>query len=323
MKVLMVDNNLPHKDMEKAIIGKFATVEEAKSTLEDALVGEVKDIDIMLVIPANIPITKRIMEAGIKLKAVIRYGIGVNNIDVSAATEKGIMVINVPDYCISEVSDHTIALTLSLIRKITQSVESTKNGEWKSTNFTASFRLEGKILGIIGFGKIGRSVAYKMRSLGLEILVYDPFIDKNLIKKLDVKKVSLEELLQKSDIITLHCPLTSETKKIISEETLRLMKKMAYLVNTARGGLMDETAIYRALNEGRIAGVALDVLDEEPPNPDNPLLKLSNVIVTPHIAWSSPEAIWQLENSVVEETTRILKGEKPKNVVNARDLKIE
>ncbi len=315
----MVNNDLPNKEIEKVIIGKFAVVEETKTMLEDELMEKVKDIDILLAVPPNIQITKRIIEAGKKLKAIIRYGIGVDNIDVSAATEKGIMVINVPDYCISEVSDHTIALMLSIIRKITQSVESTKKGEWKSTNFTASFRLEGKILGIIGFGRIGRSVASKMKPFGLEILVYDPFANKDLIESLNAKSVSLEELLQRSDIITLHCPLTGETKKIIREETLRLMKNTAYLVNTARGGLVDENALYKALKEGWIAGAALDVLEKEPPEPNNPLLSLSNVIVTPHIAWCSPEAFWHLENSVVEEVIRIFKGEKPRNVVNLRD----
>jgi D-3-phosphoglycerate dehydrogenase len=289
-------------------------VKESNSIIEANLVKDVEDVDVILVQYAKI--TKRIIKAGKNLKAIVIYGIGYDNIDVNAATENGVMLVNIPDYCVSEVSDHTIGLIFALIRKIPQASKSVKKGKWETANFLASYRLEGKTLGIIGFGKIGRSVAQKLKSLKLRVLVYSPSISKNFIEGFGLKKVSLEELLIESDIVTLHTALKKENTHLIREETLKLMKRSALIINTARGGLIKEKALYKALKEGYIAGAALDVLEKEPPDLKNPLLKLNNVVFTPHTAWSSPEALNQLELLAVEEVIRVLRGEKPKNIVN-------
>jgi D-3-phosphoglycerate dehydrogenase len=320
MKILRIDLlDLPYSDEEIKMLSEWSVVKESKSTLEEELIEEVKDVDILIAISANTQITRKIIEAGENLKAIIRYGAGVDKIDIVSATEKGIMVVNIPDYCISEVSDHTIALILSLVRRIPHFVSLVKKGDWLSTTLT-TYRLKDKTLGIIGFGKIGKEVARKMHSFGLKIIVYDPFINNDIAEKFNGKKVSLEKLLKESDIVTLHCPLTKETKHLINKETLRIMKKNCYLINTSRGGLVDESALYYALRDGWIACAAMDVLENEPPDQSNPLLEMENVIITPHIAWSSPEAIRQLEFSAVEEIIRIIKGDAPNNIVNKQVL---
>jgi D-3-phosphoglycerate dehydrogenase len=292
-------------------------------TQEEKIIEKfISDIDLLIVAFAKI--SRRVIEKAGKLQGIIRCGTGVDNIDLEAATRKHIPVVSVPDYATNAVAEFTIALILSLIRKIPQSNTYMKKRGYTGKQWTLRPRellgieLKERILGIIGFGRIGRTVAEKAKGLGMKIMIYDPYVSPDVIR--DFSTVYLftdfETLVKNSDVISVHCPLTKDTYHLINEEILKLMKKDAYIINVARGAIIDEKALYKALKEGWIAGAALDVYEMEPPPPDNPIFELDNVILTPHIAWYTEESMARLANSVADEAIRILKGEIPVNVVN-------
>jgi len=310
---------MPLIEEERKILEKFANLKLAKSTAEDDLIAEVGDVDVIMVVYAKI--TKQIIDSAKKLKGIVRYGIGVDNIDLDAATKRKIPVANVPDYCIGTVADHAFALLLTLSRKIliADKIVRTREyvGAWTSpSDKIKGVDLEGKVLGIIGLGKIGRSVAARARGFGMEVIAYDPYVDKELANALNIKLVGLDTLLRESDFVSIHAALLPETRGIIGERELKMMKKTAYLINVSRGPIVQEKALCKALREGWIAGAGMDVYENEPPDPENPLFKLENVVLTPHIAWYTEEALRRLEMSAVNEAIRILQGQLPKNLVN-------
>jgi len=264
------------------------------------------------------PITRKVIERLERCRVIARYGIGVDNIDVAAATEKGIMVANVPDYCLDEVSTHALALLFAVIRKITLLDKSTKNKKWDFTIARPLTRTRGKILGIVGLGKTGRLVAEKGRGLGWQIIAYDPYLTSPV---LGVKMVSWEQLLSTADYISIHAPLTSETKHLFDEEAFRKMKSGAILVNTARGAIIDERALYKALMENHLGGAAIDVMEMEPPSPDNPLLRLENIIVTPHISYYSEDSYVELKTETAKAVVAVLSGKLPRSLVNPEVLR--
>lgn len=261
--------------------------------------------------------TKKVLEKMKACLAIIRFGVGVENIDVKSATELGIVIANVPDFCIDEVSDTVAGLILVFNRKLFFMHQMVIVGHWDRRLGRPIHSLKNQILGLIGFGRIARCVATKMKSFGLNIITYDPYIRKSDTKKFSVKLASLNELLRQSDFISLHLPLTEETYHLIGKDQLRKMKPSAYLVNTSRGKIIDEVALYKALKEGWIAGAALDVLEQEPLDPKNPLLKLNNVIITPHFASYSEESFKELEEKVKNAALAVLKGRFPDYVVNS------
>lgn len=303
---------------EKKILNKYADVQVAKSTDEDNLAVEAKDADIIMVVYAKI--TERIINSATKLKGIVRYGIGVDNIDLKAASKRRIPVANVPDYCIGTVADHAFAILLTLNRKLLLADNIMRSGNWGAWTSPSpklmGVDLEGKTLGLIGIGKIGSAVAARAKGFGMKVIAYDPYIPKEAAEKLGIDLVNLETLLKNADFISIHSPLTNETRGMIGEKELKLMKKTAYIINTARGPIIQEEALYKALKNGWIAGAGLDVYAKEPPDKDNPLFKLENVVLTPHIAYYTQEAIWRLEMTAVEEAIRILQGQLPKNLVN-------
>jgi len=309
---------MPLIEEERKILSKHADVKLAKSLNEDELAEEVKDVDVIMVVYAKI--TEKIINSAAKLRGIVRYGIGVDNIDLKAASKRRIPVANVPDYCIGTVADHALALILALNRKLLLADSVLRSGEYG--NWTSpspklmGVDLEGKVLGLIGVGKIGSAVVARAKAFGMKVVAFDPYIPKEIAEKLGVELVDLETLLKNADFISIHAPLTSETRGMIGENELRMMKRTAYIINTARGPIIQEKALYNALKNGWIAGAGLDVYEKEPPDPDNPLFKLENVILTPHIAYYTKEAIWRLEMSAVEEAIRILQGKMPKNLVN-------
>lgn len=316
---VLVTEPMPLIEEERKILEKFANLKLAKSTAEDDLIAEVGDVDVIMVVYAKI--TKQIIDSAKKLKGIVRYGIGVDNIDLDAATKRKIPVANVPDYCIGTVADHAFALLLTLSRKIliADKIVRTREyvGAWTSpSDKIKGVDLEGKVLGIIGLGKIGRSVAARARGFGMEVIAYDPYVDKELANALNIKLVGLDTLLRESDFVSIHAALLPETRGIIGERELKMMKKTAYLINVSRGPIVQEKALCKALREGWIAGAGMDVYENEPPDPENPLFKLENVVLTPHIAWYTEEALRRLEMSAVNEAIRILQGQLPKNLVN-------
>jgi len=306
-KVVLSDNVFPSLELEKSKLEKFgAFLVEAPSNKEEDIISVATDADALLVCYAHI--TEKVISSLKKCKIISRYGIGVDNIDVEAATQEGIDVTNVPDYCIDEVSNHTMALLLALARKIVPLDRTVKSGIWSFDAYRPMYRLNGKVLGLIGFGKIAREFVKKVKPLGFHILIYDPYVSIETFKTYDVEFMSLIEILKQSDFISLHVPLTQETRHIISKKELQIMKNTAYLINTSRGSIIDEEALYIALKEKWISGAALDVLSIEEINPLYPLFKLENIILTPHVAFYSEESIEDLRIKAINEVIRALTG---------------
>lgn len=314
-KVAVTDYVFPNLETERKELKKIgADLIESTGSDEESIIEAAKDADAILNCYAEL--TPRVIESFKKCKIIARYGIGVNNVNIPAANKKKIIVTNVPDYCIEEVSDHAIALILACARKICQLNKTVKSGKWDFKDYRPIYRLKGQTLGIVSFGKIPRRLVEKVSAYEFNIISYDPYVDKEIVAKYNVKLVTFEELLKESDIITIHAPLTKETKGIFGSEQFKLMKNSAYLINTARGGLIKDSDLAQALKEGEIAGAGLDVLEDENVNSHHPLVSLENVIITPHSAFYSEQALKDLQYKAVQEVIRVLTGENPKSCVN-------
>ncbi len=247
--------------------------------------------------------------------------VGVDSIDIPAATARHIFVANVPDYCVDEVSNHAIALMLDLSRRVTWLDRTVRRGEWSYHPERPSSRLWGKNLGIIGLGRIGRAVARKMQPFGVRLLTYDPYISPQDAEPLGVVILaSLTELLRQSDYVSIHVPLTNETRHMISYHELQMMKPTAFIVNTSRGPVIDEEALVWALREGRIAGAGLDVREQEPMKRDDPLTMMENVILTPHVAFYSLESIEEMKLEAARAIVQVLQGGRPRSLANPEVL---
>lgn len=252
-----------------------------------------------------------------KCGAILRPGSGTDDVDVKAATDLGIIVANTPHVAVEPVADHTISLLFSLVREITRHDRLIRRGQWDCwLAMPASHRYRGATLGLVGFGRIPQVVVRKVSGFEMCCLACDPYVPPERMAACDVESVSLDELLQRADYVLLHCPLTEETHHLIGERELQLMKPKALLVNTARGGVVDETALTRALQEGWIAGAALDVLEKAPPDPDNPLLTMEHVIFTPHIAGLNDAYPDNFCEAAVETILDLAEGRWPRSVVN-------
>lgn len=266
--------------------------------------------------------TPRLTAAGIaalqRCRAIVRYGIGVDNVDLAAATARGILVCNVPDYCWEEVSNHAITLALACSRKLLQAVQGVRDGRWSVTDLAPIRETDGQLFGLIGLGKIARRVAAKARVFGFQVAAYDPYVSADEMAAEGVQKCELDALLASADILSLHVPLTPYTQAMIGAAQLRAMKPTAYLINTARAALVDEAALIQALDEAWIAGAALDMLAEEPPRAGHPLVGRPNVIVTPHAGWYSEGAIARLQRRAAEQVRLALAGEVPPFALNKR-----
>jgi D-3-phosphoglycerate dehydrogenase len=289
---------------------------------EDDLISIAHDAD--AIITGGEPYSRRVIEKLTKCRVISNIGIGYDGIDVEAATEHGIYVTNVPDYCLEEMAEHTLALILACGRKLLRFDRAVREGKWDSRApreirekiRPPMFRLKGQTLGLVGLGRIPRTLVPKAKALGLKVIAYDPYVSKDAAAELGVEMVGFEQLLRESDFVSLHAALTKDNQHMIGAEQLKKMKRTAYLINTARGGLVDEQALNTALSEGIIAGAGLDVLDPEPPRPDNPLFKRDNVIITAHSANYSEESQAELLRRPEEEVFSILRGESPRCPVN-------
>ncbi|MGM0493915.1 MAG: C-terminal binding protein [Armatimonadota bacterium] len=263
-------------------------IEPAKATEEDEVIEAARGATAILVTAAHV--TRRVMEAlQPDLRVVARYGVGLDRIDLDAARELGVEVRNVPDFCTNEVADHALALLLAVARDIVPQALRVADGQWRGSE-RALHRLAGGVAGVLGLGDIGTAVARRVAAFGMAVMAHDPYADRQHAQSLGVRLVELETLLGEADAVLLTCPLTDETQGMIDAEALALMKPSALLVNTSRGGLIDEDALAEALREGGIAAAGLDVLEQEPPPDDHALLPLDNVVITPHSAWASEEA---------------------------------
>lgn len=313
-KVVITDYPFPNLEIEKRELGKIgAQLVECIGSDEEAIISEAADADGVLTCYAEI--TPRVIASLDKCRVISRYGVGVNNIDVPAATQKGIAVTYVPDYCVEEVSDHALALILACTRKVCQLNQTVKKGIWDFKAQRPLRRLRGQTLGLIGFGKIPRRLAEKVKAFEFRILVYDPYLD-TVPAGFAVELVSLERLLGESDIVSVHAPLIRENQGLLGYEQFKIMKKDTFLINTARGGLIKEKDLVRALEEGLIAGAGLDLLASEDLDPQNPLLRFDNVTITPHVAFYSEQSVQDLQTKAVQEVVRILTGKAPRVCLN-------
>lgn len=281
---------------------------------EQELIEATWDADAILVQYANI--TSNVMDHMKKCRAIVRYGVGLDCIDLNAATEHGIMVGNIPDYGLEDIADHAIALMLTCARKIVELNQAVREGTWDYKLAKPLFRLRGKTLGLVGFGRIARMVADKARVFGLEVIAFDPYIEDTTAVSWQVSRADLDTVLRSADILSLHAPVTRETFHLINDQAFAKMKRNCILVNTARGALVDEMALINALNTAQIAGAGLDVSEQEPMNPKNELLNMPNVVITPHSAWYTEEAQQSLQQQAAQEIIRALSGERLLNLAN-------
>ncbi len=321
--IILTDFGEPDWDLETQVLhasGLDINVVRLDSKLPEQLIPHVTTADALIVQWANID--SAVIQALRHCKVISRYGIGVDMIDLAAASERGIIVANVHDYCIEEVSTQTIGFIIDLNRHTAILNDHVRAGKWgvAPAPYGAPRRLNGQTLGIIGLGNIGRVVAHKAAGLGLKLLGYDPYAKLESLTGLSVELIGLEELLRRSDYVSIHCPLVDETRKLIGAPQLAMMQPHAYLINMARGPIVDQAALYRALADNVIAGAALDVLEQEPPIPDDPLLKLDNVIITPHTSSWSRESLIQLRRGTAQNVVDVLQDRLPRSVVNRKAL---
>jgi D-3-phosphoglycerate dehydrogenase len=317
--VAITDSPFESADKEQAILGRIgAGVQKFSCSDESEIIEAARNAHAILCDAS--PITRTVISTLPRLVGVVEYGIGYDNIDVDAATENGVVVCNVPDFMTSEVADHAVALILALARKLGRISPSTRAGEWSWKKFRPINSLDGKTVGIIGFGNIGRQVADRMRIFGTQIIAYDPYISHETMEKLGARSTTLDDLLKTSDIVSIHAPLTRETRQLIGKRELALMKDSVILVNTSRGSVINQEALIASLRNGKIAAAGLDVVAREPPNRDDPILTLENVIITPHIAWYSEQSSSRLQENAALEVERILTGKPPEHPVNPQVL---
>jgi D-3-phosphoglycerate dehydrogenase len=320
MAFLVVATDPHHSDFsgemeELAAIGAEFRTAQCRTEEDVAEVG--READALLVTFA--PVGRRALARMLRCRIVVRTGVGYDNLDIAAATERGVMVANVPDYCISEVADHALALMLCVWRRISELDGLVRTQGW-SPQVKPVHRLEGHVLGIIGLGRIGRAVAVRAKGFGLRLMASDPYLSADVFPALGVEPVGLDLLLRSADIISLHAPLTDETRGLIRKETLRQMKPTAILLNTSRGGVVMTEDLERALRERWIAGAGLDVFEDEPLPRDHGLRNLPRVLLTPHAAWYSEESERELRRRAARTAAQALRGELPATLVNPEVL---
>ncbi|WP_141994808.1 C-terminal binding protein [Bacillus sp. B4EP4a] len=309
-KILLTDYEFEHLKYEEEIFQESGLEIEfikAQCKTEEEVMEQAKEVDAIL--NQYAPISRRVIDSLENTKIISRYGVGVNTIDLNAAKEKGITVANVPDYGIEEVSNHALALLLSSARKVTLLNKEVKKGNWDFKVCVPIHRFNVQTVGVLGFGRIPRRFIEKVKPLGFKTAAYDPFVSASDMDAVGVQKMELDEIIAEADYLSIHVPLIDDTYHLINEERLKQMKRNAVIINTARGPIIDEKALSDALEKGVIAGAALDVTENEPVSTDSPLLTMDNVIITPHSAWYSEEAMVELRQKAARNIVQVLNGE--------------
>jgi|TARA_R110002012_G_scaffold268810_1_gene452808 D-3-phosphoglycerate dehydrogenase len=314
--VLMTDTIFPDTSLEQSVFKENGIDFELSPSHDATTLSELgKEADALLVIYAQIGAD--VIENLNRCKIIVKAGIGYNNIDLEAASRKGIIVANVPDYCQDEVADHTFGIFLALARKICHLNEQVKNGTWNANDGKNVPRLRGKTFGLLGCGAIGQQVAKRAMAFGLNVVGYDPYSSAETLSQQNIRKTDdLNEFLEEVDYLSLHLPLNEKTSHIIDKSALGKMKESALIINTSRGGLIEEDDLHKALIENRIAGAAMDVLEREPPQGTPELSKLDNVVITPHTAFLSQDSVSELRRKASLEIARTLKSGTPTHPVN-------
>ena len=307
--IAITDSPFPSLDPAKKALARLSPqYHMAKSAAADDILAVARDADAILVTYAKLP--GELLRQLKRCKAIGRFGLGVDNIDLPAAKELGIAVNYVPDYCLREVSDHAMALLLALARKVPFSNKLVQSGRWEVPPIVPLRRLEGQVLGLVGFGNIPRALAPKAKAFGLKVLTHDPYVKPDVLAAAGVENVSFDHLLGRSDFVSVHAPLLPQTRGLMNAAAFAKMKKGALLINTARGPLVDEAALVAALESGQLGGAGLDVVTTEPLAKDSALIGRDNVIITPHTAFYSVEALEELQTKCASDVARVLSGEK-------------
>jgi D-3-phosphoglycerate dehydrogenase len=315
--VAVTDHVFPNLDQERELLARaghelrFGTNATTVNEVREAVAGAQAVLNCYAQMPADVI---RELHGCV---VIARYGIGLDTIDLDEATAKGILVTNVPDYCVDEVSDHALALILSLARGVTVLDRRVRAGSWNPSDARPLHRLRGRTIGLVGFGRIARALAAKVAPLGFRVVTTDPFVSEEAVRAAGAQLVTLEELLGAADVVSIHAPLTVDNRHLIGERELAMMKPGAILVNTSRGPLIDVDALRAALGEGRLGGAGLDVLEVEPPLADDPLLRRDDLVITPHAAFYSEESLKELQRKAVEQVIDALAGRMPPYAVNA------
>jgi D-3-phosphoglycerate dehydrogenase len=308
--IAVTDSPFPSLDPAKAALARIdPELRVANSTSADDILAVARDADAILVTYAKLP--GELLRQLRRCKAIGRFGLGVDNIDIAAAAEIGITVTYVPDYCMQEVSDHAMALLLALARKVPQSNALVQAGRWDMPAVAPIHRLAGRVLGLVGFGNIPRALAPKAKAFGLRVVAHDPYVSQHALAAAGVEGMSFDRLLEISDFVSIHAPLLPATRGLFNAEVFRKMKQGACLINTARGPLVDEDALLAALDSGRLVGAALDVVAVEPLPKQSRLIGRDNVVLTPHTGFYSVEALNELQTKCAADVARVLSGEKP------------
>jgi D-3-phosphoglycerate dehydrogenase len=316
--VVITDTVFPNLDRTREILSRATELRVLKDSSAASIVEAVGDADSVLVTYAKI--TGEIVRQMRRCRIIARCGIGVDNVDVEAATRSGIIVTNVPDYCIEEVSDHALALLLAFARKLIPANARAHHGSWEISSVAPLRRLRGSVLGLVGCGRIAQQVACKAQAFGMRVVAYDPYVPAEVLHGAGIQGISFEDLLSSADYISIHVPLGTTTRHIFDRAAFQRMKNTAYIINTARGGIIDESALVQALDAREIAGAALDVLEREPPV-GSQLLGREDVILTPHTGFYSEESLLELQTKAAEEVARVLDGHLPRNPVNPEVLR--
>lgn len=310
----------PEKDALESIGAELVVSPGGQESNENELATLAAEVDAIMTNWAKV--TRKVIQSSPRCRIIARYGVGVDNIDVAAASEMGIVVTNVPAYCVDEVTDHAMALLLTQARRVVVYDRAIRSGRWDVKVGDPVRRISGKVLGIIGLGRIGSCLASKAKAFGLKVIAYDPYLSPEKVKERGGVAVDFPRLLKESDFISIHAPLSKEvgTAGMFGDAEFRAMKPTAYLINTARGGIVDDMALCQALKEKVIAGAGLDVLPNEPIAADSPLLGLDNLILTPHAAFWSEESCNDLQVQAAQEVVRVLGGELPLSPINPQVL---
>ena len=315
-RVLVTDFVWPSTQPEREVLARIgAEIIEAPDPSEDTLASLAADVDAIMTCFAQV--TSHVVQSAKKCQVISRYGVGVDNIAVDTATDEGIVVTYLPDYCVDEVSDHVIALMMAWNRQIRFYDGVAKQGRWEGVRSPAPLvRLREQKMGIVGLGRIGNAVAVKAQALGLEVLAHDPYLPAGAAVPQVVRLVDLPTLLSQSDFVTLHTPLNDNTRDLIGAEEFAMMKSSAFIINCARGPIINESALYDALREGKIGGAGLDVMEQAAPPAGHPLFALDNLLVTPHVAFLSQQSVFELEVRTAQATVDVLTGKMPQFLVN-------
>ena len=315
-RIIIVDNRFDDYKEERDVLRKLSTkISICRSMDENVVAKSVKDSDAVIVNLA--PITENVIEGMSKCKVISRYGVGYDNVDVEAATNRGIWVANVPDYCVEDVSDHAIALLLACIRKIAYKDKKIREGFWNLYKKQPIHRIKGSIIGLVGYGAIARALHRKIAGFGFKkVLAYDPYVSEEIFTKYNVVKVDFESLLKESNYISIHVPLNEKTRGMFDKKEFKKMKDDAIIINTSRGGIINENALIDALKNGEIGYAGLDVFETEPLPKNHPFLRLDNVILSDHTAYYSEESLVELKTKAALNVLEVLRGNSPIYPVN-------